>query len=569
MNSRCIHHWCQLPLIMLAVLLMSQAVTAAFRPNVVVILADDMGFSDLGCYGGEIETPNLDRLAENGLRFTQFYNTARCCPTRASLLTGLYPHQVGVGHMTRDMGLDGYRGDLNKTGITIAEALRPAGYRNYMLGKWHVTRHSQPNGLKHNWPRQRGFDRFYGTITGAGSYFDPGTLTRDDEMISPLADKEYSPETYYYTDALSDHAVRFVSEHVRDHSEKPFFLYLAYTAAHWPLHALAVDIEKQKGKYDAGYDAIRSTRFEKSKALGVIDPRWSLTPTKGVWSEVEHKQWELRGMEVYAAMIDSMDQGIGRLVDELKRSGQFDNTLILFLQDNGGCAEDNGRSATTVRGEKPILPTIPRTDVLTVVTPKQTRDGWPTLTGPTNMPGPRDTYMAYGDAWANVSNTPFREYKHWVHEGGISTPLIAHWPDRIHDTGALRHQPGHVIDIMATAIDIAGATYPNTYQGHPIRSLEGRSLVSAFDSKPIDRDALFWEHEGSRALRVSQWKIVAKGPSAPWELYDLEADRTETHDLASSDSDRVKLMVRKWETIAQRTGAIPWIWTPQYEQPVE
>ena len=332
--------------------LLAASVTAAepapTRPNVVVILSDDMGFSDLGCYGGEIATPNLDALAANGLRFTQFYNTARCCPTRASLLTGLYPHQAGVGHMMEDKGdaFPGYRGNLNNSCRTIAEVLKPAGYRTYAVGKWHVTRFAGKDGPKDNWPLQRGFDRYYGTIHGAGSFYDPSSLVRDNTMISPFADPAYKPATYYYTDAISDHAVRFVGDHAKEHAQQPFFLYVAYTAAHWPMHALPEDIAKYKGKYDGGYDPIRKARFEKAAKLGLIDPKHGLSPQAEDWAKVEDKKWEAAGMEVYAAMIDRMDQGIGKLVAELKRTGQFENTLILFLQVSTGRvkAEPMGRT---------------------------------------------------------------------------------------------------------------------------------------------------------------------------------------------------------------------------------
>ncbi len=359
----------------------------AQKPSIVVILSDDMGFSDLGCYGGEMRTPNLDRLAENGLRFTQFYNTSRCCPTRASLLTGLYSHQAGVGHMMEDKGKDGYRGDLNRRCLTIAEMLHPAGYRNYAVGKWHVTRHAAANAPRHNWPLQRGFDHYYGTITGAGSFFDPSTLTRDNKAISAFADPEYQPATYYYTDAISDNAVRFLADHERDHKDKPFFLYVAYTAAHWPMHALPEDIARHKGQYDAGYNAIRKARFEKSARLGLIDPKWNLTPTVGDWSKVPDRTWELAGMEVYSAMIDRMDQGIGKIVAELKRTGRLDNTLVLFLQDNGACAEEMGRTAAKDhpnidRPEKPTFePLKPEALLPPGGVPPQTRDGFPVRDG--------------------------------------------------------------------------------------------------------------------------------------------------------------------------------------------
>ena len=541
------------------------------KPNVIVILADDMGFSDLGCYGGEIRHAEpWTGWRPNGLRFTQFYNTARCCPTRASLLTGLYPHQAGIGHMMEDRGKDGYRGDLNRACRTIAEVLKPAGYRNYAVGKWHVTRHTGPAGPKHNWPLQRGFDRCYGTITGGGSYFDPYGLTRDNRQISPYADPEYKPESFYYTDAISDHAVRFLAEHGRQHADKPFFLYVAYTAAHWPMHAREKDIAKYKGKYDRGYEPSRKARLEKARKLGLIDSKWQLSPQAGDWGKVSDKAWESRCMEVYAAMVDCMDQGIGRIVAALRKEGQLDNTLILFLQDNGGCAETIGRQGTKdhpeqARAAKPSLPPLKPEELPGTMIPPQTRDGWPVLMGKKILPGPADTFIAYGQGWANVSNTPFREYKHWVHEGGISTPLIAHWPARIKAKGELRTQPGHLIDIMATCIEIGRATYPKEQEGRAIVPLEGKSLLPAFDNKPIERDGLYWEHEGNRAMRLGKWKLVAKGPGSKWELYDLEADRTELHDLAGQHPERVREMTAKWEAWAKRTNVLPWIWKPAYQ----
>ncbi|MCG8651232.1 MAG: sulfatase-like hydrolase/transferase, partial [Pirellulales bacterium] len=400
-------------------------------------MSDDMGYSDIGCYGSEIETPHLDRLAAGGLRFTQFYNTARCCPTRASLLTGLYPHQAGVGHMMSDRGHDGYRGDLNRQSVTIAEVLKTAGYRTYMTGKWHVTKTIKPRSEadKHNWPRQRGFDRFYGTIHGAGSFFDPNTLTRDNRYVSPWADDEYRPEQmangqFYYTDAIADHAVRYITEHHFQSDDQPFFLYVSFTAAHWPMHALEKDIAKYRGKYDAGYDAIRNARYRRMVELGLIDEQSTVNwPIPDQWKEKDHWEWDKRNMEVYAAMIDSMDQGIGRIVESLQETGQLENTLICFFQDNGGCAENYGRGGVgKPRADRPSLPKLAADYLQPDMTPKQTRDGYPMRTGKGAMAGPADTAIGYGRGWATVSNTPFREYKHWTHEGGISTPLIAHWP---------------------------------------------------------------------------------------------------------------------------------------------
>ncbi|MGH7656793.1 MAG: sulfatase-like hydrolase/transferase, partial [Gemmatimonadales bacterium] len=341
-----------------------------------------------------------------------FYNTGRCCPTRASLLTGLYPHQAGVGHMMQDRGHDGYRGNLNRRCVTIAEVLRPAGYSTYAVGKWHVTKETQPDGPKFNWPLQRGFDRFYGTITGAGSFYDPGTLTRDNTMISPFADPEYQPEQYYYTEAISDHAVRFITEHSDGQADRSFFMYVAYTSAHWPMHALERDIEKYNGQYDEGYGPVRAARLRRMEKLGLLNPEWRSSPQHGDWSAVKHKDWEARCMEVYAAMIDNMDQGIGRIVDALEQREELDDTLILYLQDNGGCQEGIGRQGDWKRPVEPALPEISADAILLDVIPKQNRAGVPTLTGPHIMPGPEDTYIAYGINWANVSNTPFREYKH-------------------------------------------------------------------------------------------------------------------------------------------------------------
>jgi arylsulfatase A-like enzyme len=486
------------------------------RPNIILIMSDDMGYSDAGCYGGEIATPNLDLMARGGVRFTQFYNTARCCPTRASLLTGLYPHQAGIGHMMDDRELDGYRGDLNDRCVTIAEVLKPAGYRTYMAGKWHVTKKVRPSGEaeKHNWPLQRGFDRFYGTIHGAGSFFDPNSLTRDNTLISPYADPEYQPDEFYYTDAINDHAVRFIGDHARDHSEQPFFMYVAHTAPHWPMHAKPADIEKYQGKYDAGYDAIRAARIERMRAMGLIDPQWETAPQRGgTWDAVQDREFEIRCMEVYAAMIDCLDQGIGRILGELKRTGQFDRTLVMYFQDNGGCAEGMGRRVGEIqpRAEGPTLPPLPDDYLQPDMIPRQTRDGYPMRQGYGVLPGAADTYHGYGEAWANVSNTPFREYKHWVHEGGISTPLIVHWPAGIEAGGAgadkfgrLVGDPAHLIDLMSTCVDVSGADYPQQHRGQAIQPMEGVSLLPALDreaARASAADLLRARRQPSRARR--------------------------------------------------------------------
>ncbi len=542
--------------------------TSKPRPNVIIIMADDVGYSDLGCYGSEINTPTLDGLAKNGLRYTQFYNAGRCCPTRASLLTGLYPHQAGVGHMMNDRKLPGYRGNLGRDCVTIPEALTPAGYRAYMAGKWHVTPFRYPENPKDNpkdksnWPTARGFDRFYGTIAGGGDFYNPAGLARDTDYISPYADPEYKPKTFYYTDAISHHATKFVREHAKDHADKPFFLYVAYTAAHWPMHALPEDIAKYKGKYDNGYTPIRKARFERMKKLGVIEDHVKLSPQAGDWKSVKNKKWESACMEVYAAMLDRMDQGIGQIVAELKKTGQLDNTLILFLQDNGGCAETMGRRGVgKPRPPKPTLPAIPPEQWPSRLVPRQTRDGYPVRQGVGAMPGPKDTYIGYGQGWANVSDTPFRMYKHYVHEGGISTPLIAHWPKGIKRTNELDATPGHLIDLMATCVDLSGASYPTKFAGKAIQPLEGQSLAPSFAGKETPTRPLFFEHEGNRALRIGQWKLVAKGARGKWELYVMTKDRSELNNLAAKMPKKLAAMAKQWTTTAKRVRALPAPWS--------
>ncbi|MET0963628.1 MAG: arylsulfatase [Noviherbaspirillum sp.] len=515
------------------------------KPNIVLILNDDMGYSDIGCYGGEVETPNLDRLAANGLRFSQFYNTARCSPSRASLLTGLHPHQTGIGVLTYSFGPEGYAGNLNERCVTIPEALKTNGYRSYMSGKWHVASSlTEPTG---SWPMQRGFDAFFGTIIGAGSFYDPNTLTRGNENIEHEAqgDKEF-----FYTDAISDQAAAYIRQHAHEHADQPFFQYVAYTAPHWPLHAHESDIAKYKGRFDAGWDALRQARLARMIAAGLIDKSWALTerdPSQPAWPQAEHKQWLARCMEVYAAQIDRMDQGIGRILDALEQTGQLDNTLVIFMSDNGACAED-------------IPEGVPVEELVNnlMIARSHTRDGAEVRFGnkPDIMPGPEDTYQSYGPAWANLSNTPFRLYKHWIHEGGISTPLIFHWPQGISEKGGVRHMPGYLPDIMATILDISATDYPQEREGRQVAPLEGVSLTPAFDGDVAERAPMFWEHEGNAAVRMGNWKMVRKYPE-PWELYDLAQDRTETRDLAAQYPERIADMSARYEAWAERCGVIP------------
>jgi arylsulfatase len=548
------------------------------QPNIILIMSDDMGYSDIGCYGSEIETPELDGLAANGIRFSQFYNTARCCPTRASLLTGLYPAQTGMGFMTGDQGNSGYRGEIGKQCVTIAEVLKQAGYHTYMAGKWHVARNLEGiDSLKYNWPLHRGFDKFFGTIIGAGSFWDPWTLVRGNTLITPYNDPEYDPEgSWYYTDAISDNAIKFVEEHLEEAEEAPFFMYVAYTAAHWPLHAPEDEIALHKGRYGDGYASVREKRFQKLKTMGLVDEHWQLSDQVARWDTVSNQSWHAHNMEVYAAMISRMDRGIGQIIDVLIENNMLDNTLILFLQDNGGCDETIGflskdREYDSLPGS-PVYDPMGPDELQTRMAPRQNREGFPVvMMSEKVMAGPDHSYHAYGPAWANVSNTPFRKFKSWVHEGGISTPLIAHWPAKIKDHGQIRTQPGHLIDIMATLVEITGGDYPDEYMGHPILPMEGESLLPVFTgNQALNRVAIYFEHGGNRAVRQGNWKLVSKAdtrnwrfvrvdemPLDKWTLYDLEKDRTETSNLADQYPEKVKEMAWLWQRWAERTHTIP------------
>ena len=516
------------------------------QPNIVLIMADDMGYSNIGCYGGDIDTPVLDKLAAGGLRFKQFYNTMRCCPTRASLMTGLYQHQAGMGWMTYDSGVPGYEGDLNTNCVTIAEALKPVGYRTYMHGKWHLTTHyghwieDAEHTSKHNWPLQRGFDRFYGIIDGTSNFFQPFSLALDNEP-EPI---DMDPD-YYFTDAVSDHAVECIED---TPDGTPFFSYVAYTAPHFPLHAMPEDIEKYKGRFDKGWDAHREAKFKRMVDMGIIDPAWGLSDRDertGPLSEEDSPEYRIRAMEVYAAMIDRMDQGIGKIVDALDRSGRLDNTLIMFMSDNGGQAGDLNRSQGGKR-----------------YTPLTARDGRPMRAGniPEVLPGPEDTWQNIGTGWANHSDTPFRKFKGWSYEGGIASPMVVHWPDGISARGESRDQVGHVMDIMPTCCELAGADYPETFNGNTIKPAEGTSLVPAFGNNsdsPAERGPLFWEHVNHRAVRDGKWKIVDP-KTKKWELYDMEADRCEYNDLAEEMPEKVAEMSRMYDEWAARAGVLPY-----------
>lgn len=492
------------------------------RPNIVIIMADDMGFSDVGCYGSEIRTPNLDRLATEGLRFKQMYNAARCCPTRAALLTGLYPHQAGMGGMVsfpeQNRPEGPYQGYLNKNCATIAELLRPAGYKTYMSGKWHV------GEAPEHWPRKRGFDRYYGIVSGGSSYWK---LDREGprKRVMAIDDEPYVPsgDRFYMTDAFTDNAVKFIDEH--ENPDRPFFLYLAYTAPHWPIHAWPEDIDKYRGVYDIGWDKLRVQRHERMIELGIVDEKWPLSPRDPevpAWADVTDKEDRALRMAVYAAMIDRMDQGIGRVMESLRKIGADENTLVLFLSDNGGCHE--------------MVQDSP-------------------LHTPGTRAGERGSFLAYQRPWANASNTPFRMFKHWTHEGGIATPLVARWPKEIQRHGELTNQVAHVTDLLPTCLDLAGVVYPDSYEGNSLVPLPGSSIAPILRGKKREqRERLYWEHEGSKAIREGKWKLVS-AVNREWELFDLEADRTELNDLKRKVPKRADAMLARWNTWADEIGA--------------
>ncbi len=511
------------------------AETAAPRPNIVIILADDMGISDIGSYGSEIPTPHLDALAKNGVRFNHFYNIGRCCPTRASLLTGLYPHQAGIGHMT-DPGhgpdgkvLRGYQGKLADETATIAEVLRDSGYFTAMAGKWHVGQNAgpTPSGVV---PWERGFMRSLNAAAG-GFYFPDGSkkvaLFLNGEFVGQ-GGKAGMPTAWYSTGLWTDYGLKFIDEARAE--KKPFFLYLAHNAPHFPLQAPAEDIARFRGKYLAGWDKLRLERYNRQIATGFVDPAWPLAPRPEnvpAWASLTPAEQDRYDhmMAIYAATVYRLDQAVGRLVAGLNERGELDRTLILFLSDNGGNAE------TEVPGR---------------------------FNG--DNPGGPGSDVFVGECWALLQNTPFRRYKHYTHEGGIATPLIAHWPTGIPAArqGQWTAEPGHLIDLMATCVDVAGARFPTTRAGHAVVPMEGISLRPAFLGEKLDRPVpLFWEHEGNVAVRSGDWKLVRFGPYGPWELYNLKTDRTELLDLAQQEPARVAALTQQWNAWAQRTFVLP------------
>ena len=511
-------------------LLLTAQAPARPRPNIVLIMADDMGYSDIGCFGGEIPTPNLDRLAGKGLRFRQFYNMARCCPTRASLLTGLFPHQTGIGHMTEEpanpqaenWGTPGYQGYLNRSCATIAELLKPAGYHTYMAGKWHLGLHG-----KEKWPLQRGFEKYYGILAGAASYFKPQGgrgLTYNNTPLDPPSGN------YYTTDAFTDSAMAFVRSQQDDN---PFFLYLAFNAPHWPLQAKPEDIQKFEGKYAAGWDVTRSQRFTHQRASGIVEAGTNLSErdtSVREWSALnaaEKKEVAYR-MEVYAAQVSSIDQNVGRLLTTLQQAGKLDNTLIIFLSDNGACPE-------------PYLE-------LGGGTMAEIND--PEKSGA----------ISYGMGWANASNTPYRKWKREVEEGGTAAPFIMYWPGGIDKrlNNTIVGTPSYVIDLVPTFLQLAGAQYPAQMNGNKLPALEGRSLLPACSGTMLGTHAyMYWEHEGNQAVRKGNWKAVRDDKSTEWELYDLSTDRIESKNIARQNPQLLRELTAQWQTWANSHFVFP------------
>jgi arylsulfatase A-like enzyme len=536
--------------------------TQTKKPNIIVILADDLGYSDLSCYGGEINTPHLDGLAKNGLRFTQFYNSARCCPTRAALLTGLYPHQAGVGMMTSDAGekYPGYRGAIQPYTVTLAEVLKSAGYRTAMSGKWHVGDRVSPIA--------RGFDDFYGFTRGYGvDSFDARMMIR---LPEGKPQRSYKAGTYFATDAVTDHALDFVA--TARQTKQPWFLYVAYQAPHFPVQSRAADSAPYATIYHKGWDKLRAERLARMKKVGAVAKNTPLTPRSKIhlpevakrlgsmtadgnnpaWDTLAaDRRADLAGrMQAYAGMVGGMDRNIGRLIADLKSNGELDNTLILFLSDNGACAEwepfgfDLTPPAQVTPGAGINMGTPNAPNIL--------RHGadLATLGGPGSL-------FSYGSAWANLSNTPWRLYKHYSHEGGISSPLIVHWPAQIKARGQWRQQPGHLVDVMATLVDVTGASYPRERVGVTVLPMEGVSLRPAFAGEPLQRPApLFFEHDGSRAVREDKWKLVSTR-AGDWELYDIVADRTELNNMAAQQPEKVRALAARWDEWARRTNVLP------------
>lgn len=506
---------------------------AGNKPNILLIMVDDMGYSDLGAFGSEISTPNLDRLASEGIRLREFYNNSICAPTRASLLTGQYQHKAGVGYFDVNLGLPAYQGYLNRESLTLGEVFRAGGYSTLLSGKWHVGRDSL------SWPLQRGFDRFYGILGGASDYFDvkplpfgnspyPVTLLKNNERQYP------KDNSYYFTDEIGNNAVAFLDEQKKASPNKPFLLYVAFTAPHWPLQALPEDIAKYRGKYDAGWDALREQRLKRQRELGILTENQTVAPHDPEvpnWNKLtyDEKQFWKAKMEVYAAMVDRMDQNVGKILAKLKELKQDENTLIVFLSDNGaqgGFNSNNQLRRGLVRNEGPV--------------------------------GTAGSFDYQEQNWAYLSNTPLKQYKNNFHEGGFGTSFIAWYPKRI-KAGSIAKGTGHLIDLAPTFYELAGVSYPSTFNGIKTHPLAGKSLLPVLfgQASEVDRgEPIFWERAGNRAVRKGKWKIVSTYPSFKWELYDLEKDRGETQNLAETHPDIVNALSDEYARWADKTGVV-------------
>jgi arylsulfatase A-like enzyme len=512
------------------------------RPNIVLILVDDLGYSDLGCYGGEIETPNIDRLAQNGVRMTQLYNSARCCPTRASLMTGLYPHQTGVGFMTADNGKPGYRGFLNDRCVTTASLLQTAGYKTYLAGKWHL----RGAGDLECTPTNRGFDEFYGPFRDYASFYREDLYFRLPEGREPI---EQSSDSFYATNAITDYALHFLDDARKN--AKPYYLYLAYNAPHFPLQAPVELIDKYAEEYEKGWDHIREERFAKMMASGLIPKNFDLSerglvpevPNRNkdskyfgqqipAWDSLDHdRQKDLaRRMATFAAMIEIVDRNVGRVVEDLKANGELENTCIFFLSDNGACAEWDpyGFDDDPYPQNK-----LYKGDELKEI-------------------GQKGTFHSYGTAWANASNAPFSSYKHYTYEGGISSPAIVHFPSSVKASGSINRETQHVMDVAATILDLADVRYPEKWKGETLYPIEGQSLLPLIEGRATSSRPLYFEHEGNRGVRDGKWKLVWTNYEKQWELYDIQKDRTETRNIARSHPNKVANLSKQWHVWAER-----------------
>lgn len=496
------------------------------KPNIVLIMADDMGFSDIGCYGSEINTPNIDRLAKEGTRLRQCYNNGICAPSRASLITGQYPHKAGIGFFNRDLGIPGYEGFLNKESLTLGEVMKSGGYTTIMSGKWHVG--NEPD----KWPTKRGFDKFFGFIDGGLSYWDTKPIIKGGPFSSKLyeVDKEFTitKKDHYLTDELTDKAIGYLKE---QDPNKPFFLYMAYNAPHWPLHAKPQDIEKYKGKYELGWDSLRTIRHQKMVELGLVDKSQVAVKDKSLpaWNKLtfDEKAFWVKKMEVYAAMVDNLDQNIGKLIKQLEETKQIDNTLIVFISDNG--AEDWDFSKIPVAINR--------------------------SSGSVGTTGSNESYTKN---WSQVSNMPFRSYKATPYEGGVSSPFIARLPNVI-PANTIQQGGLHLIDFMPSFLELANISYPETYNGHQTNPMVGESFIPNIKNNQWERKTpIFYEWSGNRSARLGNWKAVSNYPKNQWELYDLSKDRTESKDIAKEFPDIVSKLDVAYKNWAKSNGVAEW-----------